>query len=95
MNQSYKPLKGRIIVTRETQLRSDVLVIPDSYFDLRTMRSADRGRVLASGETPDGGETINAGDEVFYHGPADKLAIEWDGQRAFAVHHDEVLAVIT
>jgi hypothetical protein len=90
----YKPLRGRIIVTREVQVRSDVLVIPDTYADARGVRTADRGVVLAAGDPPKGKEPIAEGALVFYKGPAEKLAIEWEGQRAYAVSYDEVEGVV-
>lgn len=90
----YKPLRGRVIVTRESQHRSSTIIAPDNYEDARNTRTADRGVVLAAGDPPDAREPILHGEEVFYLGPADKLAIEWDGKRAFAVSYDEVLGVI-
>lgn len=91
---SWQPLPGRVIVTRTSQVRSDIIVIPDSYSDPRTPRTADRGVVLAAGEAPKGRDAIHAGDDVFYLGPAEKLAIEWDDQLAYAVTYAEVLGVV-
>jgi hypothetical protein len=106
-----------------------VLIIPDTYTDERSVKSADRGVVLAvtpkrvpcracggdrgtwcedhedctdpcdpcsmcdgRGWMPDA--SLRVGDRVFYLGPADKLAIEWDDKRAFAVSFEEVIGVI-
>jgi co-chaperonin GroES (HSP10) len=90
---TWRPLAGRVIVTRISQVTSDVLVIPDTYVDPRTPRGADRGVVLAA--TPrEHAPDLKPGDEVFYLGPHEKLAIEWEGQRAYAVTYDEVIGVI-
>ena len=93
-SERWVPLRGRVIVTRESQLHSDVIVIPDTYRDPRSPKTADRGKVLAAGDPPDGHEPILHGDDVFYLGPADRLAIIWIGARAFAVSYAEVLAVV-
>ena len=91
---TWRPLPGRVIVTRIVQVRSDVLIIPDTYRDKRSQRTADRGVVLAAGTPPDGGEALPKGAEVFYLGPAEKLAIQWEGQEAYAVSYEEVLGVV-
>lgn len=92
---TWQPLPGRVIVTRITQVTSDVLVIPDSYKDERSQRTADRGVVLAVTPPRDWrGDVLSAGDEVLYLGPAEKLAIQWCGQTAYAVTYEEVLGVI-
>jgi hypothetical protein len=90
----YKPLRGRVIVTREVQLKSDVLHIPSTYTEQRNTRTCDLGRVLAAGDPPKGGDPIPEGALVFYRGPAEKLAIEWEGQKAYAVSYDEVEGVV-
>lgn len=122
---SWKPLPGRVIVTREQQLTSKVLHIIAT--DERGAKLADRGRVIAVGEAPwssrrypcglcrgtgdrgawpcsvCGGRgdvlgkilaEIEVGDDVFYLGPEERLAIEWEGQKAYAVSYDEVLGVV-
>jgi co-chaperonin GroES (HSP10) len=91
----WQPLPGRVIVTRVNQVRSSVLIIPDTYCDPRTPRTADRGIVLAAGAAPKGlVDELRAGDDVLYLGPADKLHLQWDGQDCYAVAYSEVLAVI-
>lgn len=81
---TWKPLPGRVIVTREQQLTSKVLHIIAT--DERGARLADRGKVLAVGEPPPSHrydtDAIHTGDDVFYLGPAEKLAIEWFGECA-------------
>jgi co-chaperonin GroES (HSP10) len=84
-----------VIVTRATQITSKLLVIPDTYRDPRTPHTADRGIVLAAGASPKGlCDELRAGEEVFYLGPADKLAVKWDGQDCYVVHYSEVLGVV-
>lgn len=87
-----KPLPGRVIVTREQQLTSKVLHV--IHRDDRSPKAADRGRVLAAGDPPRGATQIPAGCEVFYLGPEERLSLEWDGQKAYAISYDEVLGVI-
>ncbi len=89
---TWKPLPGRVIVTREQQLTSKVLHIIAT--DERGTKSADRGKVLAAGDPPKGAEPLSAGATVFYLGPEERLAIEWEGQKAYAVSYDEVLGVV-
>jgi len=91
----WKPLPGRVLVTRVSQVRSSVLVIPDTYQDPRTPRTADRGIVLAAGAAPKGlVDELRAGDDVLYLGPADKLQVQWNGQDCYAVHYNEVIGVV-
>ncbi len=92
----WRPLRGRVIVTRITQVTSDVLIIPDSYKDERSVRTADRGVVLAAGEPPEKwvSQQFLIGEQVFYLGPAEKLAIVWNDTVAYAVTYDEILGVI-
>ena len=92
---TIRPLTGRVIVTRVTQVTSTLLAIPDTYKDPRSPRTADRGVVLAAGEPPEGlPDAVQAGDEIFYHGPDQKLSVSWNGQECYAVHYDEVLGVV-
>lgn len=92
-----RPLRGRVIVSRESQVHSDVLFIPDTFKEARSIRTADRGHVLAVGEMPDGvllHDALEPGDDVFYLGPEDRLAVDCNGVRAFAVAWYEVIGVV-
>lgn len=89
---TWKPLPGRVIVTREQQLTSKVLHIIAT--DERGAKLADRGRVIAVGDAPRGADVVPLGADVFYLGPEERLAIEWEGQKAYAVSYDEVLGVV-
>ena len=88
-----KPLPGRYIIAPERErVSKGGIIIPDTYAPDRKLGTV--GHVLAATPPHTCGDNVPDGARVVFHCPADRLAIEWEGQRAFAVHQDEILAVL-